>query len=99
MAVLDRSELEASPLADLHAIANQVGLDGFRRLRKAELIDTILGEPTVDRASEEPAERSAPRNATRPPRGRVRGARGANGRGEDGARAVPEVDRDEPAEE
>ena len=44
MSVLDRSELEASPLADLHAIANQVGLDGFRRLRKAELIDAILGE-------------------------------------------------------
>jgi transcription termination factor Rho len=42
MAVMDRSELEASPLADLHAIADQVGLDGFRRLRKAELIDTIL---------------------------------------------------------
>ena len=45
MAVLDRSELEASPLADLHAIADQVGLDGFRRLRKADLIDAILGEP------------------------------------------------------
>src|ERR1700704_1754255 len=42
MAVLERSELEASPVADLHAIADQVGLDGFRRLRKADLIDTIL---------------------------------------------------------
>jgi transcription termination factor Rho len=45
MAVLERPELEASPLADLHAIANQIGLDGFRRLRKADLIDAILGEP------------------------------------------------------
>ncbi len=44
MAVLERSELEASPLADLHTIANQIGLDGFRRLRKADLIDAILGE-------------------------------------------------------
>jgi transcription termination factor Rho len=44
MAVLERPELEASPLADLHAIANQIGLDGFRRLRKADLIDAILGE-------------------------------------------------------
>jgi transcription termination factor Rho len=44
MAVLERSELEASPLADLHAIADQIGLDGFRRLRKADLIDAILGE-------------------------------------------------------
>jgi transcription termination factor Rho len=47
MAVLERSELEASPLADLHAIANQVGLDGFRRLRKADLIDAILGESSA----------------------------------------------------
>jgi transcription termination factor Rho len=45
MSVLDRSELEASPLADLHAIADQLGLDGFRRLRKEQLIDAILGEP------------------------------------------------------
>jgi transcription termination factor Rho len=43
MPVLERSELEASPLADLHAIADQFGIDGFRRLRKAELIDAILG--------------------------------------------------------
>jgi transcription termination factor Rho len=44
MAVLDRSELEASPLADLHAIADQVGLEGFRRMRKAALVNAILGE-------------------------------------------------------
>jgi len=49
MSVLDRSELEASPLADLHAIADQLGLDGFRRLRKADLIDAILGEPADGR--------------------------------------------------
>jgi transcription termination factor Rho len=42
MPVLERSELEASPLADLHAIADQLGLEGFRRLRKADLIDLIL---------------------------------------------------------
>src|SRR5207244_4126145 len=57
MSVLERSELEASPLADLHAIADQLGLDGFRRLRKAELIDAILGEAgessTPDDAAEE----------------------------------------------
>ncbi|HEX3391038.1 MAG TPA: Rho termination factor N-terminal domain-containing protein [Solirubrobacteraceae bacterium] len=44
MTVLDRSELEASSLADLHLIADQIGLEGFRRLRKADLIDAILGE-------------------------------------------------------
>jgi transcription termination factor Rho len=48
MAVLQRSELNDSPLADLHAIADQIGLEGFRRLRKAELIDAILGAPASD---------------------------------------------------
>ncbi len=42
MAVLDRSDLEASPLADLHAIAGELGLDGYRRLRKGDLIERIL---------------------------------------------------------
>ena len=42
MSVLARSDLEASPLADLHVIASELGLDGFRRLRKAQLIDAIV---------------------------------------------------------
>jgi transcription termination factor Rho len=42
MSVLSRSELEASPLADLHLIASELGIDGFRRLRKAQLVDTIV---------------------------------------------------------
>jgi transcription termination factor Rho len=57
MPVLDRSDLEASPLADLHAIADQLGLDGFRRLRKGALIDAILGEP--EGAHEPPAAAAA----------------------------------------
>lgn len=42
MSVLDRSALEASPLADLHTIASELGLDSYRRLRKADLVDAIL---------------------------------------------------------
>jgi transcription termination factor Rho len=42
MAVLDRSSLEESPLSDLHVIARELGIDGFRRLRKSDLIDAIL---------------------------------------------------------
>jgi transcription termination factor Rho len=72
MAVLERSELEASPLADLHTIANEVGLDGFRRLRKADLVDAILGESSAasdsgsrggeqDRDGERPRRRRTPR--------------------------------------
>ncbi|HEX4010492.1 MAG TPA: Rho termination factor N-terminal domain-containing protein [Solirubrobacteraceae bacterium] len=42
MSVVDRSALEASPLADLHAIASELSIDGYRRLRRADLIDAIL---------------------------------------------------------
>src|SRR3954451_14472928 len=42
MSVLDPRELEASPLADLHALAAELRLEGFRRLRKAELINQIV---------------------------------------------------------
>ncbi len=44
MSVLDRSALEASPLADLHAIASELSIDGYRRLRRADLIDAILNK-------------------------------------------------------
>lgn len=42
MAVLQRKELESSPLADLHAIASELGLEGFRSKRKGDLIGAIL---------------------------------------------------------
>ncbi|MGH2856531.1 MAG: Rho termination factor N-terminal domain-containing protein [Solirubrobacteraceae bacterium] len=42
MSVLDRSALDASPLADLHTIASELSIDGYRRLRRADLIDAIL---------------------------------------------------------
>ncbi|HKH15959.1 MAG TPA: Rho termination factor N-terminal domain-containing protein [Solirubrobacteraceae bacterium] len=51
--VLDRDALENSPLADLHLLANELGVDGFRRLRKAELIDAIIARQS---GAEEPAE-------------------------------------------
>ncbi|HEY1449342.1 MAG TPA: Rho termination factor N-terminal domain-containing protein, partial [Solirubrobacteraceae bacterium] len=79
--VLERSELEASPLADLHAIADQLGLDGFRRLRKADLIDRILGEEPKapdgaedDSAAEDEEEQDASARPSRS-RGRRRGGR------------------------
>jgi transcription termination factor Rho len=42
MSVLDRTALEESPLADLHEIASELSIDGYRRLRRAELIGAIL---------------------------------------------------------
>jgi transcription termination factor Rho len=57
MSVLDRGALEASPLADLHAIASELSIDGYRRLRRPELIDAILDkqagvEPAPDESDD-----------------------------------------------
>jgi transcription termination factor Rho len=56
MSILDRSALERSPLADLHAIASELSIDGYRRLRKPELIDAILAR----QEGEEPAPEERP---------------------------------------
>ena len=67
MSILDRDALAASPLADLHALASELSIDGYRRLRKAELIDAILtrqgGEPQPE---DQPAEPSAAEEEERP---------------------------------
>jgi transcription termination factor Rho len=42
MSVLKKTELEDSPLADLHAIASELGIEGFRTKRKGDLIAAIL---------------------------------------------------------
>src|SRR3954469_16114786 len=67
MPVLTRSSLEASPLADLHELASELELDGYRRLRKADLVDRILevhgageeesAEPAEPAETAEPAEK------------------------------------------
>jgi transcription termination factor Rho len=58
MPVLQRTELESSPLADLHAIASELGIEGFRGMRKDDLIGAILGaqggeEPEDEREPDE----------------------------------------------
>ena len=65
MSVLGRAELEKSPLSDLHLIASELGLDGFRRLRKADLVDRIIerqgGEPAGGDADQDTDETEAVR--------------------------------------
>src|SRR3954466_788390 len=101
--VLDRSALEQSPLADLHLLANELGVDGFCRLRKPELVDAILarqtGEPAPDAAPEEepvaePLAEPAAEAEEEPKRPR-RGRRGGRGRRRDEEGAAL-VDHDEP---
>jgi transcription termination factor Rho len=68
MPVLTRSSLEASPLADLHELASELELDGFRRLRKADLVDRILevhgtGDDEVTPVAEKPKRTRRKRDA------------------------------------
>jgi transcription termination factor Rho len=69
--VLDRDALEKSPLADLHLIANELGVDGFRRLRKPDLIDAIIafqsgnGAPAAVEDDEEEVAPAKPRRGRR----------------------------------
>jgi transcription termination factor Rho len=87
MSIINAEELEASPLADLHALASTLAIDGFRGLRKPQLVEAILtrqgGTPPSASSSEAPPARSG-----RPPRRRRSRARDADS-DEGGAAAEP----------
>ena len=62
MSVLNRKELADSPLADLHQIASELGVEGYRAMRKDDLIGAILGAGGAadEPAGDEPAVAEAP---------------------------------------
>ncbi len=91
MSVLDREALEASPLADLHTIASELGIDGYRRLRKADLVDRILGVTGGEAAAPADADADEPARPRRRRGGRGRAARDAD----DGDSERPAADADE----
>jgi transcription termination factor Rho len=57
MSVLNRKELAGSPLADLHQIASELGVEGYRAMRKDDLIGAIL---TMTGGDDSPAEEPEP---------------------------------------
>jgi len=91
VSVLQRKELEDSPLADLHAIASELGIEGYRALRREDLVAAILGggEPAAESTESEPAERERPRRS----RGRGRGR--GKGRSRDEIEDKPEAEQPE----
>ncbi|HYM57910.1 MAG TPA: Rho termination factor N-terminal domain-containing protein [Solirubrobacteraceae bacterium] len=99
--VLDRSALAESPLADLHLLANELGVDGFRRLRKTDLIDAIvakqagddLARPALAAETETDGE-----GAERPRRGRRGGRSRARSRDADADADAERSERSERAE-
>jgi transcription termination factor Rho len=70
MSVLDRATLEESTLSDLHAIASELSIDGYRRLRKGDLVDTIVvhqgGEAAPARSRSRSKARTKPEPAAEP---------------------------------
>lgn len=81
MSVLDRDSLQASPLADLHTIASELSIDGYRRLRRTELIDAIIARQGGDVDKEPEAETEAGEERADTAGGRRRrGRRGGRGR-------------------
>lgn len=102
MSVLDRNALVDSPLADLHAIASELSIDGYRRLRRDELIEAIVEKQGGDPAAgQEPASGEEAPTTTRRRRSR-RGGRAAEGDagqpGETEARSEDEDDKEEAEE-
>ena len=76
MSVITRSALEASPLADLHTIAGELGIDGYRRLRKADLVDKIIAQQGgEDAVAEAAAANGAVEDEAPKPRARARRSR------------------------
>lgn len=104
MSVIDRASLEQSPLADLHAIASELSIDSYRRLRKEELIDAILRRQDGDAGgageSDEPDDGSAREESAPTRRRRSRRGGRSRGRGEDESEgaAESESERAEPQE-
>ncbi len=84
MSIIDRASLEQSPLADLHAIASELSIDSYRRLRKEELIEAILHRQAGEEAGAgevETVETSEMDEPEAPPTRRRRSRRGGRGRG------------------
>jgi transcription termination factor Rho len=83
MSVLDRSALVDSPLADLHAIASELSIDDYRRLRRPELIQAIIvkqgGDPADVDVDADVAETGGSQEEESGSR-RRRGRRGGRGR-------------------
>src|SRR4051812_16703978 len=97
--VLDRSALAESPLADLHLLANELGVDGFRRLRKLDLIDAILAKQAGDDLAR-PEGGDSDDAPGRSRRGRRGGRTRPRAHGEDaGEQPAPAEKEEKPAED
>jgi transcription termination factor Rho len=93
MAVLNRKTLTESPLADLHELAQEFGIEGFRKFRKPDLIGAILKSQDIEDEGPiepEPEPEPAP---DREPRDRDRSGSGRRPRGSGSGRGRTREER------
>jgi transcription termination factor Rho len=102
VSVLQRKELEDSPLADLHAIASELGIEGYRALRREDLVAAVLGvqgggdAPSEETATDDRAGDEQESASERPSRSRGRARRGrGRGRSRDEIEDEPEAEEPE----
>src|SRR5262245_32874161 len=63
---MDKAELESKHIAELHALAAEAGVPGYRMLRRDELVGKLAdGKPAK---GERPERRERPQRQERPPR-------------------------------
>jgi len=68
---VNRSELESKHLAELHSLAAEAGVEGYRKLARAELVDRLAGGDGSGESKPERQRRSEPsRRGGGPPRQR-----------------------------
>src|SRR5690242_1765046 len=93
---MNKAELEKKPLSDLHTLAAEAGIEKFRMLTKAELVEKLSGgngggqQKPQRRGSEERSGRSAAEDRPERPRRRRRSR-------STGSPAVADEDRKEEA--
>jgi transcription termination factor Rho len=92
MAVLNRTTLTESPLSDLHELAAEFGLEGFRKLRKSDLIGAILESQGIEDEGPPP---EAPEAEPEPRQTRERGGSARRPRGGGGGGASRGRSREE----
>jgi len=74
---MNRAELESKHIAELHTLAAEAGVSGYRMLRREELIEKLAdgGSRPEKRGERPPRERKPRERRERAPRGRERGPR------------------------
>jgi transcription termination factor Rho len=90
MSVLQRKQLEESPLADLHAIASELGLEGFRVMRREELVAAILHAQGAEDETESASAPDEPEPDEVPAEEALEGPAGEDRPAEEAAEPTPE---------